>query len=156
MKKNIGRILSLLVLLSIACSASVLAAEKQAGGDLFKGLFSKSEKSKLEAELGVSYRGHIQNKGDWPLDEKEWVEGPDPLGTRGQSLRVEGFWIKLTGDVPQDAGINYQVHVQNKGWIDPVTDGDFAGSKGQSLRVESIKINLINLPDYEVHYRGHV
>ena len=109
-----------------------------------------------ESPLGVAYRGHVQNKGDMPKPVGSLVEGPDPIGTRGESLRVEGFWIVLTGDVPDDAGIMYEVHVQNRGWMEPVINGDFAGTKGESLRIEAIKISLLNLPDYDLYYRGHV
>ncbi|WKY44365.1 InlB B-repeat-containing protein [Eubacteriaceae bacterium ES2] len=48
------------------------------------------------------------------------------------------------------------MHVQNKGWMDAVSDGTFAGTSGEGLRIESIKISLTNLDDYDVYYRGHV
>lgn len=108
------------------------------------------------AEIGVAYRGHVQNQGNMPKPEGSMISGPDALGTRGQSLRIEGFWINLTGDLPDDAKLVYQVHVENKGWMTPVTDGNFAGTSGESLRVESIRIHLENLPGYDVYYRGHV
>lgn len=108
-------------------------------------------------DIGVAYRGHVQNQGDMPKPVGTMVNGPEALGTRGQSLRVEGFWIDLTGDdLPADASISYQVHVQNVGWMSAESDGDFAGTKGASQRIEAIKINLINLPGYDVYYRGHV
>lgn len=102
-------------------------------------------------EIGVEYFGHVQNIGDVP-----YVTGPNPLGTRGRSLRIEGFGFQLTGAVPECAKIVYQVHVQNVGWMAPVSDGDFAGTRGKSQRVESIKISLENLPGYTVYYRGHI
>ncbi|OFV69046.1 fibronectin type III domain-containing protein [Acetobacterium wieringae] len=111
----------------------------------------------LETEaIGVQYRGHVQNKGDMPQPVGTMVKGPDALGTRGESLRVEGFWIELTGDVPEGAAIKYQVHVQNEGWMTPEVNGAFAGTHGKSQRVESIRISLENLPGYDVYYRGHV
>lgn len=109
-----------------------------------------------QSSIGVAYRGHVQNKGDMPKPVGTMVAGPKALGTRGDGLRIEGFWIDLTGDVPENAGINYEVHVQNVGWMSPVSNGEFAGTVGNGFRVESIKISLVNLPDYEVHYRGHV
>ena len=78
--------------------------------------------------MGVQYRGHIENTGDYPLDDS-WVQGPEELGTEGQSLRLEGFWIELTGTIPEGAHIQYQVHVENEGWMDWVTDGAFAGTR---------------------------
>lgn len=110
----------------------------------------------VSEEIGVAYRGHVQNQGNMPKPEGTMIAGPDALGTRGQSLRVEGFWIELTGDVPEDANIVYEVHVQNEGWMTPVKNGNFAGTAGKSQRVECIKIYLENLPGYDVYYRGHV
>jgi len=42
------------------------------------------------------------------------------------------------------------------GWLNPVSDGQTAGSTGQSCRMEAIKITLSGLPGYEVQYRVHV
>lgn len=108
-------------------------------------------------DIGVTYRGHIENQGDMPKPVGTMIAGPNALGTRGQSLRVEGFWIELTGtDLPANAAISYQVHVQNEGWMATTGDGKFAGTQGKSQRIEAIKINLINMPGYDVYYRGHV
>ena len=137
MKKN-GLILAMSVLILLFSTIGVFAATSEA-----------------EA-IGVQYRGHVQNKGDMPQPVGTMVKGPDALGTRGESLRVEGFWIELTGDVPEGASIKYQVHVQNEGWMTPEVNGDFAGTHGKSQRVESIRISLENLPGYDVYYRGHV
>ncbi|WP_026396124.1 Ig domain-containing protein [Acetobacterium malicum] len=141
--KLTATMLLMMVLLSIVFSAGVFAATESA------------EKTATE-EIGVAYRGHVQNQGNMPKPEGTMVTGPDALGTRGQGLRVEGFWIKLTGDVPESAGIVYAVHVENEGWMGSVKNGVFAGTAGESQRVEAIKISLVNLPGYSVYYRGHV
>lgn len=114
------------------------------------------EAKTVTEDIGVFYRGHVQNQGNMPKPEGSMVVGPEALGTRGKSLRVEGFWIDLTGVVPEEANIVYEVHVQNEGWMTPVKNGNFAGTAGESQRVESIKIRLENLPGYDVYYRGHV
>lgn len=118
-------------------------------------------------EMGVAYRGHVQNKGNVPQLDNSYIDGPTELGTRGESLRIEGFQFKLTGTVPAGMQIRYNVHVQDKGWLynleDPATwakDGDFAGTKGESLRIEAIKIVLLDANGdasngYSVLYRGH-
>ncbi|PKM59314.1 MAG: hypothetical protein CVU99_14075, partial [Firmicutes bacterium HGW-Firmicutes-4] len=140
--KSIGLLIVMLVLTS---TSAVLAASTPSASETQGG-----------APLGVAYRTHVQNLGDQPQPDGSWVAGPEAMGTRGQGLRMEGFWIKLTGAVPADAGITYQVHVQNKGWMTPVSNGAFAGTSGQSLRIEAIRISLDNLEDYDVYYRGHV
>lgn len=139
--------LGLLLLLSVLfmCPAGVLAADDQG---------STSETA--ESPIGVEYRGHVENYGNMPKPDGSFISGPEAIGTRGQGLRVEGFWIGLTGDLPEGASICYQVHVENEGWMEPVKDGAFAGTQGQGLRVESIKIWLENMPGYDVYYHGHV
>ncbi|WP_414151683.1 leucine-rich repeat protein [Acetobacterium carbinolicum] len=117
--------------------------------------------------VGVSYRGHIQDQGDYPLDGS-WVDSPEIIGTVGQSKRIEGFEIKLTGTVPEGMELRYNVHVQNKGWLydendsaDWPKDGAYAGTRGDGLRIEAVKIVLTDragkaLTGYSVQYRGHV
>lgn len=143
-------------MLSMVFSTSVFAAEQQQSAlESFLGLFS----AKAETTVGVEYRGHVQNKGDFPLDGS-WITGPNQLGTVGEGLRLEAFWIQLT-DVPEGLHIQYQVHVQNIGWMDAVEDGALAGTQGQGLRIEAIKISLVDdagnaAVGYSVEYKGHV
>ena len=117
--------------------------------------------------VGVAYRGHIQNIGDYPLDGT-WVNSPEPIGTVGQSKRIEGFEIRLEGQLPAGLALRYNVHVQNKGWLydedDPrdwPKDGAYAGTRGEGLRIEAVKLVLTDAdgqvyPGYSVQYRGHV
>ncbi|VUZ26401.1 Uncharacterised protein, partial [Acetobacterium wieringae] len=157
MKKITASILTTLLMLSMVFSSSVFAAnEETSAWDSFLGLFS----AKASADdVGVEYRGHIQNVGDYPTDGS-WIQGPERLGTVGKSLRLEAFWIKLT-DAPEGLHIKYEVHVQNIGWMDPVEDGKLAGTQGDSLRIEAIKISLVDdegnvSGDYTVTYKGHI
>ena len=96
MKKITVSILTTLLMLSMVFSSSVFAAnEEKSALDSFLGLFS----AKASADdVGVEYRGHVQNKGDFPTDGS-WIQGRKQLGTVGESLRLEAFWIKLT-DAP--------------------------------------------------------
>ncbi len=130
-------------------------------------LFLPSTALAVDSPVGVSYRGHIQDRGDYPLDGS-WVDSPEIIGTVGQSKRIEGFEIKLTGTVPEGMELRYNVHVQNKGWLydendsaDWPKDGAYAGTRGDGLRIEAVKIVLTDragkaLTGYSVQYRGHV
>ncbi|WP_303867197.1 hypothetical protein [Acetobacterium wieringae] len=160
MKKITVSILTTLLMLSMVFSSSVFAAneEKASAWDSFLGLFSA--KTAATSDVGVEYRGHVQNKGDFPLDGS-WIQGPDQLGTVGESLRLEAFWIKLTNEVPAGLHIQYRVHVQNKGWMAPVEDGALAGTQGEGLQIESVEIKLVDdagnpAVGYSVEYRGHI
>lgn len=131
------------------------------------GLLLPLSASAADSSVGVAYRGHIQDLGDYPTDGS-WVDSPEVIGTRGQSKRIEGFEIKLTDDIPAGMELRYNVHVQNKGWLydedDPADwpkDGDYAGTRGESLRIEAVKIVLTDadgqpVTGYSVQYRGHV
>lgn len=154
MKKSIfksitGQLLILLLMLSLIFSTGVFAAVDSEDTAV-------TIDPQVVSNIGVQYRGHVQNKGDLPLPVGSFVTGPDELGSRGEGLRLEGIRIELTGDVPAGAGISYAVHVQNNGWMESVENGDFTGTTGEGLRIEAIKINLIGLDGYEVYYRGHV
>ncbi|MBI4857288.1 MAG: cadherin-like beta sandwich domain-containing protein [Acetobacterium woodii] len=121
--------------------------------------------------VGVAYRGHIQDLGDYPADGS-WVDSPTIIGTEGQSKRIEGFEIKLTGTIPanlqNDLELRYNVHVQNKGWLYDENDttnwpkdSNYAGTRGESLRIEATKIVLTDsdgkpVSGFSVQYRGHV
>lgn len=154
MKNTTIRVLSALTVMSMAFSGSVFAAYDQTTDT------NASTLTTVASNMGVAYRGHIQNTGDYPLDNA-WIQGPTELGTEGQGLRLEGFWIELTGTVPENAHIQYQVHVQNEGWMDWVSDGAFAGTRDKSQRIEAIRIRLVDddgnaLSGYSVQYCGHI
>lgn len=148
-----GRFMILLLILSMIFSTGVFAAvdsnSTNSGSDA-------TIDTQTTSDIGVQYRGHVQNKGDVPLPVGSFITGPNSLGTSGEGLRLEGIRIELTGDVPAGAGISYDVHVQNEGWMGPVGNGEFAGTTNRSLRIEAIKINLTGLSGYDVYYRGHV
>ena len=57
--------------------------------------------------------------------------------------------------------LEYQVHVENKGWISTVKDGQIAGTTGEGLRLEAIAVAAKGLngqpaPAYSVGYRVYV
>jgi lysophospholipase L1-like esterase len=145
LKKQITALFTVILILS-AVFASGVFAQNQESTDLNTGTTS----------IGVEYRGHVQNYGDLPQPAGTYLVGPIKLGTSGEGLRLEGIAIRLTGDVPAGAGIQYAVHIQNKGWSDYFTDGVYAGTTGRGLQLEAIKINLVGLDGYDVYYRGHV
>ena len=67
------------------------------------------------------------------------------------------------GDAADDAalttqavsGVQYQAHVQRKGWLNWVKDGATGGTSGKALRVEGIRIKLNGI-DGGIRYRTHV
>lgn len=52
--------------------------------------------------------------------------------------------------------INYQAHVEDKGWLDTVHDNEIAGTVNQSKRLEALILNLKENDKSMVRYRTHV
>ncbi|MBC3899288.1 hypothetical protein GH811_06640 [Acetobacterium malicum] len=157
MKKNVARILTAVLMLSVIFSSSVFAAEKQQSAwESFVGLFSGSATAAEDTQIdGITYRTHIQNDG-WA---QGWVSDGTTSGSEGRGLRLEGIEIKIDGDnLPDGLGVTYRTQIENDGWLDWETDGDTSGSVGKGLRLEAIEIKLTgdDAGDYSVGYKTHV
>lgn len=104
---------------------------------------------------GLEYRVHVQDIG-W----MDWVSQGQSAGTAGQSKRLEGLEIVLTGDLANFYSVQYQVHIQDYGDAQGyVRDGALAGTTGESKRLEEVKIKLVPIgsagADMSVNYRVH-
>lgn len=82
------------------------------------------------------------------------------LGTSGKSYRIEGMTISLddTAENVLQGDLSYRLHVQNIGWQDWKTEGEYAGTRGKSLRVEALQMKLTGEAEkrYNLYYRAHV
>lgn len=64
------------------------------------------------------------------------------VGIVGEGRRLEAIMIKVR-KIPESLRgktLKYQAHVQDKGWMAPVTAGHWAGTRGQGKRIEALKI----------------
>lgn len=157
MKKNVVRILTAVLMLSVVFSSSVFAAEKQKSAwESFVGLFTGNAVTVADTQVdGVTYRTHIQNDG-W---KQGWVSDGEMSGSEGRGLRLEGIEIEIDGDdLPDGLGVTYRTQIENDGWLDWETDGDTSGSVGKGLRLEAIEIELTgdDAGDYSIGYRTHI
>ena len=109
-----------------------------------------SESSGTNQNINVKYKTHVAQEA-W----KDPVTNGATSGSNALNYRVEAVAIELDGSVP-DAHIEYQVQIQDLAWQNWVQDGEIAGTVGQSRRLETLKIRLINLPEYSVKYRVYV
>lgn len=57
-----------------------------------------------------------------------------------------------------DGGIEYSTHVENKGWLGKVNNGQVSGTTGEHLHLEALNCNLTGnaAQNYDVYYRTHV
>ena len=104
----------------------------------------------VETAVDFEYNAYIEKYG-WP----EATVGGKMLGTTGQSLRMEGFTMKLADGV----GVEYRTHIQNYGWESTYKkDGEASGAPGSGLRLEAVQIRLYGemAEKYDVSYRVHV
>lgn len=155
MNKSVSiRVLIAMILLAMVFSTNVWAADQEDPGTAGVAEPVVAEESvAVAAEApGVQYQTHIQNLG-W---ETGWKTNGAISGTVGEGLRLEAFFVELTGSYPTDANIAAAVHVQNLGNLGPFDMGEEAGTDGQSLRLEEIVLNLENMPGYTLRYNVHV
>ena len=56
-----------------------------------------------------------------------------------------------------EVGVSYSSHVQDRGWMPEVSNGQVSGTTGLSMRMEALQIHLTNLPaGAGINYRVHV
>ena len=68
------------------------------------------------------------------------------------SLMILAAMILFTQNAFAAPNMTYQVHVQDKGWLPPVGNGEVTGSIGKGRRMEAIVIHL----DDDIEYNAHV
>ena len=62
------------------------------------------------------------------------------MGTTGKNLPMEAMKINISGVA--NLGVEYQVHAQDIGWMDSVSNGEVGGTVGQAKNLEAIKLKL--------------
>jgi uncharacterized protein YjdB len=80
---------------------------------------------------------HVAQKGDLA-----WVRNGQYAGTRGESLAVEGFAMRLSGPEATNYELTYSAHVQNIGDVPPQSNGSYCGTRGRGLKVEGLTVYL--------------
>ncbi|XJZ26976.1 N-acetylmuramoyl-L-alanine amidase [Bacillota bacterium Lsc_1132] len=120
------------------------------------------------ANYDIYYRVHAESYG-W----MGWVKNGELAGTTGQSKRLEAIEIMIVakGATPPvnnsskaiekptilDPSVTYRTHVQDYGWLDPVSNGKLSGKDDQGKRLEAIQISLENAPySGGISYKTHV
>jgi uncharacterized protein YjdB len=58
-------------------------------------------------------------------------------GTVGESKRMEAIMLEAP------YRIEYHVHVQGKGWLPWVKNGEWTGTQGESRRIEAIEVRRV-------------
>ena len=97
---------------------------------------------------------NIWDSGDWDEIAVYQYSGTGRLDGYDGDLDLDIFygsredWERMCGMASQNpgaafnnAGMNYQAHEQNHGWLDWVHDGQAAGITGESLRLEGLHID---------------
>lgn len=82
----------------------------------------------------ATVRGHVQNIG-W----QGWTD-TGVVGTTGKSLRLEAVQLSARHEGWK---VVCQAHVQNLGWMEPVSDGQTCGTTGRSLRLEAVRVWMV-------------
>lgn len=96
----------------------------------------------------IEYQAHVQNYG-WMSAVQSGI-----AGTQGKALRMEALKVDLKN--AGNATLTFDVHVQNLGWKNGLTESDVIGTQGKALRLEAIRIHSKDLEGYKVQYRVHI
>ncbi len=101
----------------------------------------------LANKYDIYYRTHVSNVG-W----MGWASNGASSGSLGAGQHIEAVQIRLvakgsgapgsTANFYRGSGLNYQAHSQDYGWMNPVSEGQTAGTVGKSKRLEAIDISL--------------
>ncbi|MBU5241946.1 InlB B-repeat-containing protein [Lactococcus lactis] len=108
----------------------------------------------ISQQYDIYYRVHVQSIG-WMAWAKNW----QTAGTSDMTYRIESFQIQLVKKglpTPSSSGstsfsyinlpkISYSAHIQELGWLPPMTNGSLSGTVGRALRVEGLKVRLENI-----------
>lgn len=99
--------------------------------------FSGSETGGIDGQVGdqTGWESHIRDYYNCPWDGILRYTGK---ADRGGAPAPQPH--QVSGNPVNDAGFAYRAHVQGLGWLDPVRDGQTAGTTGYGLRLEAIKI----------------
>lgn len=102
----------------------------------------------------VIYQAHMQELG-WGERKVDGQESGSSIANKN----LEAVKIRISESAKQygklTGTVQYETHVRDIGWQDPVQDGQQAGTTGTNKPIEAIKINLTGqLADtYDVYYR---
>ncbi|WP_374931792.1 N-acetylmuramoyl-L-alanine amidase [Neobacillus driksii] len=115
----------------------------------------------------IYYRVHAEKYG-W----MQWVKNGEMAGMSGEAKRLEAIKIMIVekGSTPPGVDPNnpeepeklnpsviYKTHVQDKGWLQPVSDGKLSGTVGEAKHIEAIQISVENAPySGGISYNTHV
>jgi len=80
---------------------------------------------------------HVEGQGD-----THWHGGGHFCGTRGQSRRIEGIAIRLTGHLAPYYSVTYSAHLEGIGDTPHHHNGQFVGTRGQSKRLEGFVVTI--------------
>lgn len=108
------------------------------------------------------------NRHDADLYNKIGTKGIAALiasAITGKAVATGGSTSKATpkqipGNPVNNAGIYYQAHCETVGWLDPVHDGQTAGTTNYAKRMEALKILMDKLrkiyPNIEIDVKAHI
>lgn len=112
------------------------------------------------ASAGINYRlaecGFITNAGDVKIFNEKMDEIAKGI-LKAFDIAVAEATAKskqVAGAVKNNFGLKYQAHVENVGWLEPVHDGQTAGTIGYGLRMEAIRFT--DLAGLKIRAKAHI
>ena len=119
----------------------------------------------MATQYDIYYRVHVEKFG-W----LSWAKNGQFAGTQGFAKQIEAIQIVLVDKGSEAPGetslpfhikptIIYESHVQDIGWMEPVSNGNISGTVGKNKQIEALKIYLKNNTisgglNYSTHVEG--
>ncbi|MBC1680309.1 trypsin-like serine protease [Listeria welshimeri] len=169
LNKNIGRKTGTMGLTTNTSGAITISGyHGDKNGKLFTqtGSISKTTANsvyyKLDTTRGSSGSGVYNSKKQiLAVNAYEYRDrSEDNYGTRITKEKLNNIYTWAFDNnlaVSKQKGINYELHVQSKGWMGNVANSTTSGTVGLGLRAEAMKISLSGMPySGDIQYRSHV
>lgn len=119
------------------------------------GEFSISETGGIDGQEGdqTGWESHECAYYDYPWDGiLECINNEDDKAEEPKKKAPK----QIPGEAVNAFGIWYRAHVQNLGWLDPVHDGQAAGTTLHSLRLEALQIDTRKCPGLKIKASAHI
>ena len=89
--------------------------------------------------LQLEYMCHLQGAN---FGDSNWKPAGTFCGTRGEKRRLEGFAMRLSGQLAPSFQVVYGCHIQSTGDVKGVLGPNYCGTRGQKKRAEAMYVYI--------------
>ncbi|MFJ1626548.1 glucosaminidase domain-containing protein [Marinilactibacillus psychrotolerans] len=106
-------------------------------------------------KVNTRYKNVFRNEANTYQDATKALQAAGYATDKDYALKLNSL-IQKWDLTRLDEGVAYSTHIEKKGNIAEVRNGQLAGTVGSKLRLESLNMKLENLPNSNIQYRTHI